>query len=125
MTASTPQDPPPRNPQEFLAMVRGTPYEALFRDEAKLDAMMFDLMKQSRDPLAREVGAALSDGSLTVRQLADSDVYSEVVRGGLEAAAGLDPRGALEAVVAEREAAQAADPGDRRPGASGRRDTGA
>ena len=118
MTSTSPHDRPPHTTEELLAAVRGTPYDALLRDEATFDAVMFDLLKQSRDPVAREVGEGLADGSLSVRQLGDSDVYADFVRRGLDSAATLDPGSVLDELAEEREAAEAAE---RRPGAAGGR----
>ena len=102
----------PSTPEEFLAWLQGTPYEELFRDEARLDAMMADLLRSSRDPLAREVGQGLVDGSLTTREVGGGSAYADFVDRGLAAARGLDLRAALAELDDLREDAARTDHAD-------------
>lgn len=104
----------PQNRAEFLAALRGTRYEELFRDESKLDAMFADLLKRSDDPMAREIGSGLADGTLTKEQVGGSDVYADFVSSGLSALRQVDYGEALGTVAeeAERAAADGEDDGE-------------
>jgi hypothetical protein len=106
MNTTSPTGGFPKSRAEFLAALRGTQYEELFRDESKLDATFADLLKRSADPLAREIGSGLADGTLTKEQVGGSGVYAEFVSGGLGALRQLDYGEVFDSVAEEQEQAR-------------------
>lgn len=92
---------------QFVQLADGTQYEEWLRDEHKMRRRLFDAMKASDDPMTREVGNGLADGSLTFRALATSSAYSDFLAANLAALRELDVAGMTEQLVQERDVADA------------------
>lgn len=103
----------PLSEAQFRDAIAGTRYEELFRDERKVDQLFIDLLKTSDDPMAREIGSGLADGTLTKEQLAQGSVYADFVQQNLASLQQMNMQEAFDEVAeekrqAEEEAARAA-----------------
>ncbi|HEV8556962.1 MAG TPA: hypothetical protein VGR06_11270 [Actinophytocola sp.] len=104
----------PASRAEFLKLVEGTEYAEILRDEAKLEKIMIDALKASDDPVTREIGEGLVDGTLTWRTIARTSAYSGFLEHGLTALWEFDFNGLAEDLAATK--AQAAQPDAGTPG---------
>jgi hypothetical protein len=89
----------PADRNEFVQLVEGTEYAAL-RDESKLEQMLIDTMKGSDDPITREIGESLANGTMTWGTLATTSAYSGFLDRGLTALQDFDFNGLVEDLTA-------------------------
>ncbi|MFI6265283.1 hypothetical protein [Micromonospora sp. NPDC051006] len=68
---------PPARPDDVLAAVDRTPYGAVLRDESRRRQMIYEAMLAGPDPIGREIGQQLLDGSVTPRGLLAVTDYQE------------------------------------------------
>jgi hypothetical protein len=76
--------PKPANLDALLAMAKGTRWESVARDEKALERLLVEEMKKSSDPMTREIGSGLADGSMTWRSVATSSAYADHLEQGAE-----------------------------------------
>lgn len=69
----------PASYEALVAMAKGTKYERIATDEAERDRLLFEAMRASDDPITREIGSGLADGSMTWHDVATSSAYAESV----------------------------------------------
>jgi hypothetical protein len=74
----------PANLDALLAMAKGTRWESVARDEKALERLLVEEMKKSTDPMTKEIGSGLADGSMTWRSVATSSAYAEFLEQGAE-----------------------------------------
>jgi hypothetical protein len=70
---------------ELLKLVEGTEFEAVARDEAKLQKLVYDAMKASDDPMTREIGEGLASGTITPMTIASTSAYAGFLDDNLQA----------------------------------------
>ncbi|GAA4429957.1 hypothetical protein GCM10023148_34550 [Actinokineospora soli] len=75
----------PADIKGLVDLARGTPWERVVADEAALEQVLVKEMAASADPLTKEIGAGLADGSMTWRTVASTSAYAEFVGRGLDA----------------------------------------
>jgi hypothetical protein len=75
----------PSSLHELLKLVEGTPYEAIARDEGKLQQIVYDAMKASDDPMTREIGEGLASRTITPMTIASTSAYADFLDRNLEA----------------------------------------
>jgi hypothetical protein len=69
----------PASYEALAAMAKGTKYERISTDKAERDRLLFEAMRASDDPITREIGSGLADGSMTWRDVATNSAYAESV----------------------------------------------
>lgn len=67
----------PQSSQEIEDLVTGTEYEELFRDPQRMRSFLIEQLRANEDPMAREIGEGLADGTLTDEQLTASRAYAD------------------------------------------------
>jgi hypothetical protein len=75
----------PASRSEFLEFVEASPFAEILRDESRLRTIILDAMKQSDDPMAREIGEGLASGTMSSKMIATTSAYSEFLNQGLSA----------------------------------------
>lgn len=103
----------PTSRSEFLKMVEASPYAEVLRDETRLRAAVIDALKQSEDPVTREIGEGLSGGTMTWTTIATTSAYADFLQRGCAALRQFD----LAKLAADLSAAP-----DPRPAVPARRD---
>lgn len=88
----------------LIGLAEGTKFEAVARDEKKLEELLLKEMRASDDPITREIGSGISDGTMTWRTVASTSAYSEYINRSVEAVQRFDFGAAFDALAAEREA---------------------
>lgn len=99
--------------RELKRGLDASPLGALLRDEQRMQQIIGDQMQSAQDPIVREMGRGLADGSATWSDLANTPAYQEKIREGLSALENFD----TEAAMTETEAylASLEDEGDKEP----------
>jgi hypothetical protein len=97
----------PANPAGFMELVRGTQYEAVFRNEKEADRLIVKLLAESSNPLHREIGEGLSQRNLTCAELAGNSAYQEFVHSGFASLRHLDIGAIVDELANEKEQAVA------------------
>jgi hypothetical protein len=92
----------PASLNELIKLTKGTRFEAVARDEKKLEELLLREMKASDDPMTREIGSGIADGSMTWHTVATSSVYSEYLDHSVEAMQRFDFKGTFDALAAEQ-----------------------
>jgi len=90
--------------QDVLSRLTQGPLAEALRDRDRYEREIWANMATSDDPLVREIGVQLRDGTATPRQLLSNAAYAPVFERGLAKLREFDP----EAVAAEATAAEAA-----------------
>ncbi|MGC4868135.1 hypothetical protein ACLQ3B_22200 [Micromonospora sp. DT53] len=67
-------------PADVLAAVDRTPYGSVVRDEALRRQMVYESLSSGADPVGREIGQQLRDGSLSPRELLAASDYQDFFR---------------------------------------------
>ncbi|HEY0450404.1 hypothetical protein [Actinophytocola sp.] len=80
----------PTSLDKLIELAKGTPYEHLANDEKALERMFLETLKASDDPMLREIGGGIADGSMTWHTVATHSAYAEVVEESLEKAREFD-----------------------------------
>lgn len=80
----------PNSLDKLVELAKGTPYEHIARDEQALERMFLETLKASDDPLCREIGSGIADGSMTWHTIATHSAYAEFVEQSLEQAREFD-----------------------------------
>jgi hypothetical protein len=75
----------PTSYEKLVALADGTKYEHVANDRAKLERLLIEAMRTSTDPMTREIGSGLADGSLTWRTVGTSSAYADYVQRSLDA----------------------------------------
>lgn len=73
-------DTPHSRPADVLAAVDRTPYGSVVRDEARRRQMVYESLISGVDPVGREIGQQLRDGSLSPRELLAASDYQDFFR---------------------------------------------
>jgi hypothetical protein len=102
----------PTSLDKLIELAKGTPYEHVAKDEQALERMFLETLKASDDPIRREIGSGIADGTMTWRTVATHSAYAEFVEQSLEKAKEFD--GTLLAEELGRERDKAADEERRR-----------
>lgn len=89
----------PADYEQLAALADGTKYEQVAKDPAMLERMFVEAMRTSTDPMTREIGSGLADGSLSWRTVGTSSAYAEYLARSLDAMQTFD----FGAIVAEME----------------------
>lgn len=93
----------PSSLDKLIELAKGTPYEHVAKDEQALERMFLDTLKASGDPMRREIGSGIADGTMTWRTVATSSAYAEFVEQSLAEAREFDGSAVTEQLVRERE----------------------
>jgi hypothetical protein len=101
----------PADRNEFVQLLEATEYADALRDESELEQMLIDVMKGSQDPITREIGESLANGTMTWGTLATSSAYSGFLDRGLAALQEFDFNGLAEDLTAAK--TEPADPNAR------------
>jgi hypothetical protein len=96
----------PARLNELVKLTKGTEFEAVARDEKKLEELLLKEMKASDDPMTREIGSGIADGSMTWHTVATSSAYSEYLDRSVEAMERFDFKGTFDALAAEQAEAE-------------------
>lgn len=102
----------PANLDELVNLAKGTKHESIARDPKQLEELLLKEMKKSDDPMTREIGSGLADGTMTWRTLATNSAYAEFLDSAQEAVRLFDYGAAFEEMAAEQ--ARAENPPERR-----------
>jgi hypothetical protein len=86
----------PASRSEFLKLVEGTKHADVLRDESKLRKIVIDAMKDSDDPITREIGEGLAGGAMSWHAIATTSAYSSFLDQGLTALQQFDFTGLAE-----------------------------
>lgn len=60
----------------LIDLARGTKFESVARDEKKLEELLLKEMQASEDPMTREIGSGIADGTMTWRTVASTSAYA-------------------------------------------------
>ncbi|MCT2586586.1 hypothetical protein [Actinophytocola gossypii] len=93
----------PANLTELLELTKGTRYESIAGNEQEIERLFVEEMTRSSDPMIREIGSGIADGTMTWHAVATSSAYAEQMNRGLEVMRDFDLPGALGA-LAEQDA---------------------
>lgn len=96
----------PANLTELLKLAKGTRYESVAGDEQEVERLFLDALKNSADPMTREIGSGIADGSMTWQDVATSSAYAEHLGEHVEAMRDFDPAAALGALAEEDASAE-------------------
>ena len=77
--------PFPASYEKLVELASGTKYEQVANDPVNLERQLVEAMRTSADPMTREIGSGLADGSLTWRAVGTSSAYAEYVQRSLDA----------------------------------------
>jgi hypothetical protein len=92
----------------LINLAKGTRFESVARDEKKLEEMLLEEMRASDDPMTREIGNGIADGSMTWRTVASTSAYADYIGRGVEAMQRVDFGAAFDALAAEQAAGEQA-----------------
>ena len=99
----------PTDLNKLIELAEGTPYEQIAKDEQALDRMFLETLKASDDPMVREIGNGIADGTMTWRTVATQSSYAEFVEQTLAKAREFDGGMLAEELGREREKAAKAE----------------
>lgn len=88
----------------LIKLTKGTRFESVAGDERKLEELLIREMQTSDDPITREIGSGIADGSMTWHTVASTSAYAEYIDRGVQAMAQFDFGAAFDALAAERAA---------------------
>lgn len=94
----------PRDLNELRALAKGTKYESIAGDRQKLEELLIQEIKGSKDPVLREIGSGLADGSMTWRTVVTSSAYADYLSRGMDKLTEVDLNEVFEAARAEQAA---------------------
>ncbi|OLF15702.1 hypothetical protein [Actinophytocola xanthii] len=92
----------PTSLDKLLELTRGTPYEHLAKDEQALERLFLDTLRTSDDPMLREIGTGIGDGTMTWRTVATHSAYAGILEQNLEKAREFDGGALAAELTAER-----------------------
>lgn len=92
----------PANLNALIELTKGTSFESVAGDERKLEELLLKQMRASDDPMTREIGAGIADGSMTWRTVASTSAYAEYIDRGVRAMAEFDFGAVFDAMAAEQ-----------------------
>lgn len=93
----------PTGLDKLIELAKGTPYEQIAKDEQALERMFLDTLKASDDPMLREIGSGIADGTMTWHTVATHSAYTEFVEQSLAKAKEFDGDALTEELGRERE----------------------
>lgn len=93
----------PASLDKLLELAKGTPYEQIAKDEQALERMFLETLKASNDPMLREIGSGIADGTMTWHTVATHSAYTEFVEQSLAKAKEFDGGVLTEELGRERE----------------------
>jgi hypothetical protein len=96
----------PTSPDKLIELAKGTPYEGIATDEQAAERMFLDTLKASDDPMLREIGSGVADGSMTWSTLATNSAYADLLEESLAKAREFDPGVVVEELGRERAKAE-------------------
>ncbi|MGQ0839855.1 hypothetical protein [Actinokineospora sp.] len=96
----------PPNLAELIKLADGTRYEHVAHDEAKLEQLLVEAMRTSADPITREIGSGIADGTMTWHTVATSSVYADYVHDSMDALQRFDFDAVAVEMAAEKVAAE-------------------
>jgi hypothetical protein len=91
---------------ELIKLARGTEFESAARDEKKLEELLLKEMRASDDPMTREIGSGIADGSMTWHTVATNSAYSDYVDSSVEAMRRFDFKETFETLAAKQAEAE-------------------
>ncbi|OLF15341.1 SRPBCC family protein [Actinophytocola xanthii] len=94
--------PVPADRSEFLRLVEGSAHADTLRDETTLRKMLFATMKDSDDPLVREIGEGLASGRMSWTTVATTSAYADFIDRSLAAVRQFDVGGLVEDLEATK-----------------------
>lgn len=94
----------PANLNAMINLAKGTKFESVARDEKKLEELLLKEMQASSDPITREIGSGIADGTMTWRTVASTRAYADYIDRGVEAMRRFDFGAAFDALAAEQAA---------------------
>jgi len=92
----------PNSLDKLVELAKGTPYERIAGDERALERMFLDTLKASDDPMLREIGSGIADGSMTWNTVAIHSAYADTLDETLEKAREFDPGVVVDELGRER-----------------------
>lgn len=99
----------PKDLTALVELAKGTSLEHAAGDEDKLERLLLREMAASDDPIAKEIGSGLSDGTMSWRMLATGGVYADFVNQGLAALREFDFDQAAQVLAEEKAESQRVD----------------
>lgn len=96
----------PGDLRALIELTKGTRWESVAQDEAALEALLIQEMAKSPDPMTREIGSGLADGSMTWHSVAGGSAYASYVDDNLSAMRDFDFGQAVDTIAAEKERAE-------------------
>jgi hypothetical protein len=96
----------PAKLDELIKLAEGTEFESAAKDEKKLEELLLREMRKSDDPMTREIGSGIADGSMTWHTIATSSAYSDYVNSSVEAMRRFDFKETFEALAAKQAEAE-------------------
>jgi hypothetical protein len=94
----------PDNLNALINLAKGTKFESVARDEKKLEELLLKEMQANDDPMTREIGTGIADGTMTWRTVASTSAYADYIDRSVEAMQRFDFGATFEALAAERAA---------------------
>lgn len=95
----------PTSLARLIELAKGTPYEHIAKDERALERMFLETLRNSDDPMLREIGGGIAGGTMTWRTIATHSAYAEFVEQSLAKAKEFDGGMVIEELGREREKA--------------------
>ncbi|MDQ3401806.1 MAG: hypothetical protein M3548_00205 [Actinomycetota bacterium] len=92
----------PNNLTALVDLATGIRWEQVAGDEAKLEELLVREMAASADPMTREIGSGLADGSMNWHTIATSSGYADYLNHSLDALRGFDFEQAARTLAAEK-----------------------
>lgn len=98
----------PANLNALINLAKGTKFESVAGDERKLEELLLEEMQASDDPMTREIGSGIADGTMTWRTVASTRAYADYIDRGVEAMQRFDFGATFDALAAEQAASDEA-----------------
>lgn len=98
----------PANLNALINLAKGTKFESVARDEKKLEELLLKEMQASDDPMTREIGSGIADGTMTWRTVASTRAYAAYIDRSVEAMQRFDFGATFDALAAEQAASERA-----------------
>jgi hypothetical protein len=96
----------PANLDALINLAKGTRFESVARDEKKLEELLLKEMQASDDPMTREIGSGIADGTMTWRTVASTSAYADYIDRGVEVMRRFDFGAEIDALAAEQAASE-------------------
>ncbi|GAB3449177.1 hypothetical protein [Actinophytocola sediminis] len=94
----------PANLNALIQLAKGTKFESVAGDEQKLEELLLKEMQASDDPMTREIGSGIADGTMSWRTVGSTGAYSDYLQRGVQAMRDFDFGATFDALAAERAA---------------------